>query len=129
MFVNGVKRILPHLFCVAGPLSTERPVPRVWNQHKPLPYSHFFLENFVSLFFRSRKHIRSISRLFGGVRFRKFWPGFIGDDARELDQCQNGIGTGELRCSEWGSFRTAYQTHTHTHTIEDLIKYAATPPN
>jgi hypothetical protein len=29
MFVNGVKRILPHLFCVAGPLSTERPVPRV----------------------------------------------------------------------------------------------------
>ena len=51
MFVNGVKRVLPHLFCVAGLLSNERPVPRVWSQHRPLPYSHFLLENFVSFFF------------------------------------------------------------------------------
>jgi hypothetical protein len=34
--------------------------------------------------------------LFGGARFRKFGPCFIGDDAREVDQCQNGIGFGDF---------------------------------
>jgi len=49
----------------------------------------------LPLFFRFRKHFRSISGLFGGARFRKFGPGFIGDSEREVDQCQNGIGTGD----------------------------------
>jgi len=29
MFVNGVKNVLPHLFCVPGLLSNERSVPHV----------------------------------------------------------------------------------------------------
>jgi hypothetical protein len=48
--------------------------------------------------------VHSISGLFGGARFRKFGPGFIGDDAREVDQCQNGTGTGDLFSSNSVSF-------------------------
>ena len=83
MFVNGVKSVLPHLFCVAVLLSNEQPVPRVWKFNINCFLIHTsFLRTLSRFFFLSRKHFLSISGLFGGARFRKFGPGFIGDDAR-----------------------------------------------